>query len=871
MSPKILIILLVLAVMPTLLFSGVTGKIAGVVKDQKSGEMLPGVNIVLEGTMMGAASDNLGEFFIINVPPGVYAVKCSMIGYKVVTVSNVRVTPDLTTRLEFALESEVLSGELVTVVAERPLIQKDVTFSGTTASAEEIQNMPVNNFTEVMSLSSGFIVQNKGSADGSEEIHIRGGRSNEIVYMIDGFYVKDPHSGGIAADVPSQGIQDLSIITGTFNAEYGEAMSGVVNIVTKEGTSRYHGMFRFSTDQFGVKRYDNNTNRFELNFSGPVPLLGKSANFFVSGDNFQTDTYLHENKSYVHDINGNPITRVHHPLTFDDKERYTAKLVARPWATFKAVLGYNRYYQKQRLYNIYFKEIPDHNGFDWNYSDLYHATITNQLSPKTFYNLKGSWFNYTYKHALTDDILNIDRPIFVGNAFGGTSNYEFYGTYFSHVDPATGDSVFVTSDDDDWQKYTTKELSIIGDITSQVHKQHLIKLGIEFKKYQVKDDHLHYVNDDGPGKHDEETHFNFKPFKFSAFLQDKMEFKDFIINAGLRLDYLDPKAKYFPDLTQPDPSTLTKTKAKYRLSPRLGFGHPLTEKIRLHFAYGHFYQFPDFNMLYRRANVNDPTGLINVTQGYRPRIGNANLKPQTTIAYEFGTEMALSDEVVADVTVFYKDIYDYIAAKFFDVDPRPYMAIVNLDYANSRGIEFSLKKRFSKHYSATVNYTYSKAEGNADDWMTHFYEYQNASVTGQIPPKKTVTLDWDQPHTLNFQFDIRWIDNWGLNLIGSFGSGLPYTPSDPRGKYIGEINSARKPWTGTVDVQLNKDFKFFGVTERLYANIWNLFDKKNVLEVFEDSGKPNYSTNPGVSEEGMHRPDYFGPPREVEFGLQLMF
>ncbi len=871
MGKQILICLMLLVAVPALLYSGVTGKIAGTVKDKDSGEALAGVNIILEGTVMGAASDNAGEFFIINVPPGAYTVKCSMIGYKVVTVSNVRVTPDLTTRLEFSLDSEVLSGELVTVVAERPLIQKDVTFSGTTTSAEEIQNMPVNNFTEVMSLSSGFIIQNKGSADGSEEIHIRGGRSNEIVYMIDGFYVKDPHSGGIAADVPSQGIQDLSILTGTFNAEYGEAMSGVVNIVTKEGTSDYHGMFRLSTDQFGVAQYDNNTNRFELNFSGPVPFFSNKANFFVSGDNFTTDTYLRENKSKVHDINGNPITRIHHPLTFDDKERYAAKLVARPFTTFKAVFGYNRYYQKQRLYDINFKEIPDHNGFDWNYSDLYHATFTHQLNASTFYNLKGSWFDYHYKHGLTDDIESIVRPVVIGDAFGGTSNYEFYGTYFSHVDPATGDSIFVTSDDDQWWKYNTKEFSILGDVSSQVHKDHLLKFGFEYKQYEIKEDRLMYVNANGTGKHDEEAHYNFKPLKLSAYLQDKMEFKDFVINAGVRLDYLDPKASYLPDLTEPDPTTMVKTEAKYRFSPRLGFGHPLTEKIRLHFAYGHFYQFPDFDMLYRRTNVNDPVGLINVTEGYRPRIGNPNLKPQTTIAYEFGTEMALAEDVVGDVTVFYKDIYDYIAAKFYDVDPRPYMAIVNMDYANSRGVEFSVTKRFSSHYSAAVNYTYSRAEGNADDWMAHFWEYQNASVTGQIPPKKTVTLEWDQPHTLNFQLDIRWVDNWGMNIIGSFGSGLPYTPTDPRGKHIGEWNSARKPWTGTVDVRLNKDFKFFGITERLYANVWNLLDKKNVIEVFEDSGKPDYSTNPGVSEEGMHRPDYYGPPRQVEFGLQLMF
>ncbi|MFW9997777.1 MAG: TonB-dependent receptor plug domain-containing protein, partial [Candidatus Odinarchaeota archaeon] len=455
-------------------------------------------------------------------------------------------------------------------------------------------------------------------------------------------------------------------------------------------------------------------------------------------------------------------------------------------------------------------------------------------------------------------------------AFGGTSNYEFYGTYFFGLD-SLGDSIWVTSDDDFYQNYTTKEYAFMGDISSQVHKNHLIKLGFEYKQYNINEVRYDYINTDGIGLHDEVTRYEFEPVKFSAYVQDKVELERFIINAGLRLDYLDPKAEYLPDFSNPDATTLKKTEPKYRLSPRVGFGHPLTENVRLHFAYGHFYQFPDFNFLYRRVNQYDPDGMIDVTEGYRPRIGNPNLKPQTTIAYEFGTEIALTKDVVADVTVFYKDIYDYISTKFYDVDPRPYMAIVNLDYANSKGIEFAAKKRFSDHYSFGINYTYSRAEGNADDWMTHFNEYQNASVTGQIPPKKTVTLEWDQPHTLNFQFDVRWINNWGVNILGTFGSGLPYTPTDARGKNIGEVNSARKPWTGSVDMRINKDFNVLGIRERFFVNIWNVFDKKNVYQVYSDSGKPDYSTNPNTSEENQHNPHWYGPPRQIEFGLQLSF
>ena len=856
-------------------FSGTVGKISGHITDKETGEPLGGVNVFIEGTRLGASTDLDGEYFIINVPPGSYSVTASIVGYQSVTVTDVRVNPDRTTKIEFNLKTEVMTGETITIVAERPLIQRDATFTETVTSADEIENMPVTTLSEVMSINAGFIVQGyttdpDGNSDGAESIHVRGGRSNEIVYMIDGFYVKDPHSGGLGADVPSEGIQDLSIITGTFNAEYGEAMSGVVNIITKEGSPEYHGSIRSSTDQFGVSSYDNGTLRGDLSLSGPVPLLKNMANFYINGDYLDTDTYLRKSISHVHDALGNPITRHHDFLTYDTRERYTGKIVFKPFRNVKTIFGYNRFNEEQRLYNDYFKEIPDHVGIDYEKSDLYNVTISHTLSSKTFYNLKAAYFKHNYTHKLTSDFNSIVRPVLVGDAFGGTSNYEFYGTYFFGLD-SLGDSIWVTSDDDFYQNYTTKEYSFLGDISSQIYKNHLVKLGFEYKQYNIKEDRLDYINDGGIGINDEETHYDFKPLKLSAYIQDKIELERFIINAGIRFDYIDPKADYLPDFSNPDVTTLKKANPKYRFSPRIGFGHPLTENVRLHFAYGHFYQFPDFNFLYRRINQYDPNGQINVTEGYRPRIGNPNLKPQTTIAYEFGTEVAVTNDIVADVTVFYKDIYDYISTKYYDVDPRPYFAIVNLDYANSRGIEFAVKKRFSDHYSFGVNYTYSRAEGNADDWMSHFNEYQNASVTGQIPPKRTVTLEWDQPHTFNFQFDVRWVNNWGINLIGTFGSGLPYTPTDARGKNVGEVNSARKPWTGTVDMRINKDFDFLNFKERFFVNIWNVFDKKNVYQVYTDSGKPDYSTNPNTSEENQDNPHWYGPPRQIEFGLQLSF
>jgi outer membrane receptor protein involved in Fe transport len=348
-----------------------------------------------------------------------------------------------------------------------------------------------------------------------------------------------------------------------------------------------------------------------------------------------------------------------------------------------------------------------------------------------------------------------------------------------------------------------------------------------------------------------------------------MEFDDFVVNAGLRFDHLDPKSEFAPDMSKPNERV--PTEPKYRLSPRLGFGFPVSENIKMHFAYGQFFQFPEFSFLFSRFNYLDPAGVINPLVGFIPRFGNPDLKPQTTIAYEFGSKFIFSQDVVGYMTVFYKDIYDYIALSYVRSSPKDYQQFVNLDYANSRGFEVGISKRFSSHYSFSVNYTYSQATGNADKWSTHEDELVNASITQQIPPKKTVTLEWDQPHRLNFQLDLRWVDNFGINILGTFGSGLPYTPTDARGKHLGEVNSARKPWTGTVNLRINKDFHLLGFKQVIYVDVWNLLDKENVLQVFTSTGKPDESANPNSSGEDQHRPHWIGPPRQIELGIQVIF
>jgi len=221
-------ILSLVLLLPVLIYAGTTGKLAGTIKDAQTREPLVGANVIIEGTNFGAATNIDGEYVILNISPGRYNVKFSFIGYETIIIQNVVIVVDQTTQLQMELNPQTIQVDEIVVTARTPLIQKDVTSSISVITREEIDALPVSTFTELLSLQAG--VTGSGS-----NLHVRGGRSNEVAYMIDGTIVVDPLLGGLATDINNDAIQELSLLSGTFNAEYGNALSGVVNIVTRDG------------------------------------------------------------------------------------------------------------------------------------------------------------------------------------------------------------------------------------------------------------------------------------------------------------------------------------------------------------------------------------------------------------------------------------------------------------------------------------------------------------------------------------------------------------------------------------------------------------------------------------------------------------
>jgi hypothetical protein len=364
--------------------------------------------------------------------------------------------------------------------------------------------------------------------------------------------------------------------------------------------------------------------------------------------------------------------------------------------------------------------------------------------------------------------------------------------------------------------------------------------------------------------------YNTEPFEGAAYIQDKIELPYLIINIGLRYDYLNGNVIFRSDPL--DPNSLVTVESRSQFSPRFGIAHPISDRTKLHFAYGHFFQNPDFQYLYEN-NLYD----LNVRE---PLFGQPSLDATRTISYEVGISHQFSDNVALNVTAYYKDITGLIGTRYYFpfVDGRytGYTLYVNEDYANNKGVELTLDIRPTRYFSGGLTYTYSVVKGSA------------SSETEQYPGTQESTqlyyLDWDRTHIFNASgtytipkdegpmvFGSPIFDNMDFSLILRASSGAPYTPS---GRDIGfvENNSLRQPGLFGMDLMIGKEFEFTSSLRlRLFAEILNLTDHRNVLYVYGDTGEPDFTNEGNHSIEYMQDPSNFGPPRSIRLGFTMRF
>ena len=895
-------------------------------KDAATGDPLAGVNVFLEGTPHGAATDKFGEYVILNIPPGDYTLRASYIGYATYRVQNIRVSLDRTTNRDFTMKTAVIEGEEVIVVADRPLVQKDLTASQKITTSDEIKVMPVETFLGVLATQAGV---NQGAGG---ELHIRGGRSNEIGYYIDGVSVANPFfTNGLAVNISNKAIEEMKVVSGAFNAEYGNAMSGIVNLQIKDGGKKHHGSFSYQsgdhqssdTDLFtNIDQFSLFTNKvLDGTINGPMPFMSNDGKFTfnISARYSNSEGYYYgirehtindsadfrDSDNWYIEMNGDS-TFV--PMSPRNNLNLMGKFTYRVSPLLKVSMQMLHSGGKSKSYSHYYKFNPDGTSTSESSNNNFSLKLNHALGKRSFYEANISFSNtdymgYQFKPIdLSSSVHEDDASRFGTGQYVLHNEFENGAKYWllngseyaptSRIKGSPTSSTFSFGGSNRGHSYRkSNSLSFKFDFTSQVTNRHEVKTGINFRSDDLDERNFSVLYDnqiyrvptilpenDSPSH----NHYNNTATFFSGYIQDKIEYDHFITNVGIRLDQFKPDENYITDFLNPE-GEKEKASNKSMISPRIGVAFPITDRGILHFSYGHFYQMPTLRRLYKKSIFG---------AGLAPTVGYADLKPEKTVLYEFGLQQQIGPIMAVEMSAFYKDIRDLLAVQSIRYEsekygPSNYAIYMNKDYGNVKGYTFSLTKRYDRvtRISAFVDYTYQVTEGNS---LTSGSFYYNA-LSGQEEEKRIVPLAWDQRHIFNTNLSIGDPGNWNIGIISKLSSGWPYTPNIPDANYVPQPNSGRKPWQWNLNMRIHKNFKIGKFNYILYAKVYNLMDRRNERYVYNDTGRAGYTYvfqstqetqgfKKHYGEPGVHswseyqvRPQYYTSPRSINIGFSLDF
>lgn len=859
------------------------GKIAGAVTEAKTGNPLSGANIFIVGTTLGAAADAKGEYYILNVPPGKYELRASMMGYEKMKIVDVIVNVGRTTNIDFKLLDEVLEMDEIVVQATRPDVERDKTSTSSIVRFDDVQQLPgIRNISDVINLAADVI-------DG----HFRGGREGEEYYTLQGMGIINPLDRSSAFQPIMSGVEEVEVITSGFGAQYGNAQSGVVNISMKEGDSqvwqsRVESRMRApGRKHFGPSAFDPKANDYirllqdeQIWLTGDPgadqaqPYYGSMASGLTSsfaGDTLvqlavaqalwqQTRrdmglTYGNE-VDYSHEIaTGGPINqKMRMFLALRSNKQATVFPTEQPNVEYQgmgnivtdlgagAVLRLSSGFTHQR--NNVFPGSDGVSGYQrWLWDRItgirerkrintqFGARFTKAISQSTFYELK-------LNSLFTNNVLGATP---VPDALPDSVDFNWVNQTIVYPNNNSPDRLNYQMGYDTFTKEKTRTVSFDGAFTSQITKAHLFNTGVQINSYLIDVSNFLSVRSSR-----QLENYTAHPFEAAAYVQDKMEFEGLIANVGLRFDLWYSGIDYYPDLYTPfgnadslgrfDPSKApTKKPPVYaQWQPRLGFSFPISASTVFHLNYGAFMQRPSFQYIVSKRlgqRLNDP--LI---------LGNPRLKPETTNSYDIGVVQSLGEGFTLDVSGYYKDVKNLIQQSNFIDERAGYQvsSYFNLDYADIRGFRITLNKRKGA-LTGSMNYQYGYATGKSAT-ATAATPIFNRDTLGVVTtdltnvPARDILLDFDRTHNIILTVGYMTGKEWGpsvfdahpfadinISVHSSMRSGRPYTsPSDIR-----LINMKRAPMEYNTDMRVTKTIlNFFGLLASMYAEVYNLFNNK---------------------------------------------
>jgi outer membrane receptor for ferrienterochelin and colicin len=366
----------------------------------------------------------------------------------------------------------------------------------------------------------------------------------------------------------------------------------------------------------------------------------------------------------------------------------------------------------------------------------------------------------------------------------------------------------------------------------------------------------------------------YTPIIAAAHIQEAAELRALTLRAGLRFDYFDARSTIPGDLANPAnsidgaPTAPPKeTTPKFSAAPRLGVAYPIGESAAIHFAYGHFYQFPAIGTVFSNADYSVLSDLQagRITHNV---FGNPDVDPEKTIQYEFGYKHALSLDIGLDFNLFFKDIRQLLGTEYVSTyNGAEYARLTNVDFGDVVGFTLALDHRKLGPLNVGLDYTWQQAIGNSSDPR----ETATRAAANEDPRPRLVPFNWDQRHTLNMTLAYNDRRGFSTSAVLRAGSGQPYTPVIESGFGNGlEANSGRKPTATTIDVRAEKSTRFSGLDIGLFGRIFNLTDSRYFNGfVFGSTGSPYYSRFPAADAVALKDPTRYYGPRRIEIGLKF--
>ena len=865
---------LLLLLAPIAAGAGTTGKISGRVLGGQAKQPLAGVNVAVPAARTGAVTDEQGRYVILNVPSGTYEVRFNLLGYRAVAVQNVIVSADITTQLKDVqlLEAPVAMEEVV-VNATRPVVDLKLTSNLATVTRREIEKLPVQELQDIVNLQAGVV-------DG----HIRGGRIGEVQYQVDGVTVNDPVDNKSGLRLDRSLLEEVQVVSGTFDAEYGQAMSGVVNAVLRHGSDQfqwnaeaYGGTFVYPGDASarGVEYtfHPTGIQSYQLSLSGPLGL--PKTTYLLNGRGATFDDYIDATRRFTPWQAQTPEAKVANPdgdnttmpLGYNNEWQAVAKLSNR------SIPGVELSYQAivdevkaRKTDNYQYRLNPDGLTTQHTRSLVQGIDLTHTLSPKTFYTVSVRQNLFDYRDLKYDDLYD-PRYLLAGAPKISPTLYE--------------NDAFVEGVDLNRYKRWTNTPIIKGSFVSQLSRDQQIKVGGEYQWPHVEFGSPGYLVDLGTSIiriENDPPNFpaipHWRPDIAAAYAQDELEWNDLHVRAGARVDYFSARASLPSDLANPagnipgaPPSVPVPTTPKWSVSPRIGVSYPVTQKSALFFAYGHFYQYPELGQIFDKADYSLLSGLQAGGIDYGV-MGNPDIKPERTVQYQLGFKQSITDDFGLDLTMFYKDIRDLLGVAFVTTyNDAEYARLTNVDFGSVTGFTVSVTRRAGRIFSSELNYTWQNAQGNASDP----HETATRASAGEDPRPRSVPFDWDQRHTLVLTVSAASTDVFNLSAIVRAASGQPFTPAIATGFGNGlEANSGRKPAVLNVDLRGEKNLRVMGLPGAAFVRVFNLTDARfNNGFVFDTSGSPYYSRFPNKDYAKLADPARYYAPRRIEIGLSL--